>query len=114
MRIVVGEPRCDIDGLTYVVTTCGYAMEDVEVRRHCLSVRNFPIQKVPETWFTPPGWINPARRCRCHGRSGLSWKNACGLCCGSRMGRAWLRCAASSVSLGLPDTKSMNGTKSAG
>ena len=29
-------------------------------------------------------------------------------------GRAWLRCAASSGSPGLPDTKSMNATKSAG
>ena len=30
---------------------------------------------------TPPGWINPARRCPCHGRNGPLWKNGCGLCC---------------------------------
>jgi hypothetical protein len=44
-----------------------------------LCVRTHPLQNVPETWFTTPCWINPARSCRCHGRNGRSWKNACGL-----------------------------------
>src|SRR5580704_3965937 len=82
--------------LRYAVVTYVSGLDQV-------SVRIFPIHNVPETWFTPPGWINPARRCRCHGRNGPSWKNACGLCCGSRMGRAWLRCVASSASPGLTD-----------
>src|SRR6202035_1956357 len=44
-----------------------------------LCVRTHPLQNVQETWFTTPGWINPARSCRCHGRNGRSWKNACDL-----------------------------------
>ena len=44
-----------------------------------MCVRTHPLQNVPETWFTTPVWINPDRSCRCHGRNGRSWKNACGL-----------------------------------
>src|SRR5262245_12179126 len=36
-----------------------------------MTVRIFPLQNVPETWFTPP----------CHGRNGRSWKNACASYC---------------------------------
>src|ERR1700751_6255204 len=54
-----------------------------------MCVRICPLQNVPETWFTPPGWINPAWRCPCRGRNGPSWKNACGSYCGSRMARVW-------------------------
>ena len=32
---MVGDPGGDIDGLTYVVTICGFALEDVEEIRHC-------------------------------------------------------------------------------
>jgi len=44
-----------------------------------MCVRTHPLQNVPETWFTTPGWTSPARSCRCHGRNGRSWKNACDL-----------------------------------
>jgi hypothetical protein len=47
-----------------------------------VSGRITPLQNVPETWFTPPCWTSPARRCPCHGRNGRSWKNACGSYCG--------------------------------
>src|SRR6516225_5804619 len=34
-----------------------------------MNVRIIPLQNVPETWFTPPCWTSPARRCPCHGRN---------------------------------------------
>jgi hypothetical protein len=52
-----------------------------ESPKSLMSGRIIPLQNVPETWFTPPCWTSPARRCPCHGRNGLSWKNACGSYC---------------------------------
>jgi hypothetical protein len=76
----------EIDGHGSCQTSGFWAAKSIFLReRHqerekrAVCGRTHPLQNVPETWFTTPGWINPARSCRCHGRNGRSWKNACGL-----------------------------------
>src|SRR5262249_59006435 len=99
--------------IEHVSVLFGHQSVRVTEKHYTLCVRIIPLQNVPETWFTPPCWTSPARRCACHGRNGLSWKNACGSYCGSGTARAWPRCAANSGSPALPGTKSVTATKSA-
>jgi hypothetical protein len=85
---------------------------NADIRKTCdeLAEQGFIAVALDLTWFTPPGWINPAWRCPYHGRNRPSWKNACGSYCGSRMARVWPRGAASSASLGSPAIRSMSAT----